>query len=259
MEHRVNQFLRESPLVSMLKTSGHGSFTSVFEVRIYFFKNFRWPSTLGRLCRAAKEKQLRGKPVVYLNCSNKFKHRCRWKIKMEMRNPNITPDMDEEGFQRFLSFWLVDIGHHFENLYEYSFLENWVVLPNEDPQEHVDESCWVEGIKHYNSKHGQFLNGTCKNVPMFELTSLFQLKNWGRQGAKGWLLKMERSKMFLQMFHWRHGHRRLHVLAGSLENQRILILNIRLLNHKMEMFMKSQRRQWWQIKTMLTKMLTKAV
>ena len=54
---------------------------------------------------------------------------------MEMRNPNITPDMDE-----------------------YSFLENWVVLPNEDPQDHVDESCWVEGIKHYNSKHGEFMN-----------------------------------------------------------------------------------------------------
>ena len=65
------------------------------------------PLPLGRLCRAAKEKQLRGKPVVYLNCSNKFKHRCRWKIKMEMRNPNITPDMDEEGFQ---SFSLVDLN-----------------------------------------------------------------------------------------------------------------------------------------------------
>ena len=35
---------------------------------------------------------------------------------MEMRNPNITPDMDEEGFQIFLSFLLVDIRHHFENL-----------------------------------------------------------------------------------------------------------------------------------------------
>ena len=32
------------------------------------------------------------------------------------------------------------------------------MLPNEDPQEHVDESCWVEGIKHYNSKHGEFIN-----------------------------------------------------------------------------------------------------
>jgi len=103
---------------------------NVKDVRTWVF----YFSIRGRLCRAAKEKQLRGKPVVYLNCSNKFKHRCRWKIKMEMRNPNITPDMDE-----------------------YSFLENWVVLPNEDPQDHVDESCWVEGIKHYNSKHAQEL------------------------------------------------------------------------------------------------------
>ena len=101
---------------------------NVKDVRTWVF----YFSIGGRLCRAAKEKQLRGKPVVYLNCSNKFKHRCRWKIKMEMSDPSITPDMDE-----------------------YSFLGNWCVLPNEDPQEHVDPSCWVEGIKHYNSKHGK--------------------------------------------------------------------------------------------------------
>ena len=33
---------------------------------------------------------------------------------MEMRNPNITPDMDEEGFHIILDFWLVDTRHHLE-------------------------------------------------------------------------------------------------------------------------------------------------
>ena len=98
MELPVNQFLKESLQVSMLKMYEHGYFTLVFEVSASFQKAEAEFLFLGRLCRAAKEKQLRGKPVVYLNCSNKFKHRCRWKIKMEMRNSNITPDMDEEGF-----------------------------------------------------------------------------------------------------------------------------------------------------------------
>ena len=53
---------------------------------------------------------------------------------MEMLNLNMTPEMDE-----------------------YSYLGNWAVIPNEDPQEHCHESCWVDGIKHYNSKHAQEL------------------------------------------------------------------------------------------------------
>ena len=38
MEHPVNQFLKESLLVSMLKTYAHGSFTSVSEVSHFFRK-----------------------------------------------------------------------------------------------------------------------------------------------------------------------------------------------------------------------------
>lgn len=33
---------------------------------------------------------------------------------MEMRNPNITPDMDEEGFHIILDFWFVDTRHQLE-------------------------------------------------------------------------------------------------------------------------------------------------
>jgi len=125
---KINVSLEGTTRVPMLERIAPG--VNVKDVRTWVF----YFSIDGRLCRAAKEKQLRGKAVVYLNCSNKFKHRCRWKIKMEMLTPQMTPEMDE-----------------------YSYLGNWSVIPNDDPQEHCHESCWVDGIKHYNSKHAQEL------------------------------------------------------------------------------------------------------
>ena len=98
---KINVCLDGTPRIPVLERIAPG--VNVKDVRTWVFyfsihgKDLYKKSILkniGRLCRAAKEKQLRGKAVVYLNCSNKFRHRCRWKIKMSMLNTAMTPDMD---------------------------------------------------------------------------------------------------------------------------------------------------------------------